>query len=290
MMRFHANACAVAGIPAVVDPGRRALLVGRERELGIQFPAAVAEWYAIPGAVERVAKHSNHHIVPLEQLGLVADGRDLAVGRLLLAVENQGCCDWVVPLPPPGLAEHDIPLPGIASIAEHQALWARAADPPVHLTENGHAADTWALAAPQFSTYAHAGAWDSASFPQPHTIGVYDAPFRDADLVMLQERFVAGPRTYGWADCFGGPGLTVYRFKRPGQQVWVAAHPEETEWWLSADSAASLAAMIDLFARADQPNQALVRELREGLVRTGSDWVQGPAAPGKAAAGPAIQR
>jgi hypothetical protein len=108
------------------------------------------------------------------------------------------------------------------------------------------------------------------------------------DLAVLQEQFVAGPRTYGWADCFGGPGLTVYRFERPGQRVWVATHPERTEWWLSADSAASLAAVIDLLARANQTNQALVRELREGLVWTGSDWVQGLAAPGRAAAGPAM--
>jgi hypothetical protein len=112
MVVFHAHACAAAGIPAVIDPGRRALLACRERELGIRFPAAVAEWYAIPGAVERVAEHSIHDIVPLEQLGLAADGRDLAVGRLLLGVENQRCCDWVVPPPPAGLASYDVPLPG----------------------------------------------------------------------------------------------------------------------------------------------------------------------------------
>jgi hypothetical protein len=279
MVSFHADDCAVAGIPAVIDPGRRALLARRARELGIQFPAAVAEWYAIPGAVEQVAEHSIHHIIPLEELGLAADGRDLAAGRLLLVVENQGCCDWVVPLPSPGLAEYDVPLPGMGSITEHQALWARAVDPPVHLTEYGRPRATWALAAPRFSTYAHAGAWDSAGFPLPHMTAVYDAPFRDEDLAVLQEQFVAGPRTYGWANSFGGPGLTVYRFERPGQQVWVAAHPEQTEWWLSADSAASLTALIDLLARADQPNQALVRELQRGLVWTGSEWVEGPAAP-----------
>jgi hypothetical protein len=77
---FHANACAVAGIPAVIDPGRWALLARREHELGIQFPAAVAEWYAIDGAVEYAAEHSTHRIIQLGELGLAADGRDLAVG------------------------------------------------------------------------------------------------------------------------------------------------------------------------------------------------------------------
>ena len=273
---FHANACAVAGIPAVIDPGRWALLARRERELGIRFPAAVAEWYAIPGAVEHTAEHSTHRIIQLAELGLAADGRDLAVGRLLLAVENQECCDWVVPLPTPGLASYDFPLPGMASSADHQARWARAADPPVELTESGEPAATWTLAAPRFSTYTHAEAWDSAHFASSHLTAVDDVAFRDEDLAVLRERFAAGPRSYGWAGNFGGPGLTIYRFERPGQRVWVATHPEQTEWWLSAHSAASLAALTELLANANQANQALVRELRKGWRWTGSEQVQGP--------------
>ena len=276
MVSFHANACAVAGIPAVIDPGRRALLAHRDRELGVQFPAAVVEWYAIGGAVEHLAEHSDHRIIQLEELGLAADGRDLAVGRLLLAVENQECCDWVVPLPTPGLASYDIPLPRMASSADHQARWARAADPPVELTESGEPAATWTLAAPKFSTYTHAQVWDTAGSPSPYMTAVYDVPFRDQDLAVLQEQLVAGPRTYGWAGNFGGPGLTIYRFERPGQRVWVATHPEQTEWWLGADSAASLAALTELLANANRANQALVRELRMGWRWTGSDWVQEP--------------
>lgn len=276
MVIFHANACAVAGIPAVIDPERWALVAHRERELGIRFPAAVAEWYAIPGAVEHAAEHSNHRIIQLAELGLAADGRDLAVGRLLLAVENQECCDWVVPLPSPGLASYDIPLPGMASIADHQALWTRAADPPVELTESGEPAATWTLATPRFSTYTHAEAWDSAHFASSHLTAVDDVPFRDEDLAVLRERFAVGPRSYGWVGNFGGPGLTIYRFERPGQRVWVATHPEQTEWWLSAHSAASLAALTELLANANQANQALVRELRKGWRWTGSEQVQGP--------------
>jgi hypothetical protein len=270
---FHTTACAVAGIPAVIDPGRRALLARRERALGIQFPAAVAEWYAIAGAVERLAEHSIHRVIQLEELGLAAGGRDLAVGRLLLAVENQQGCDWVVPLPSAGLASYDIPLPAMASITDHQALWARAADPPVYLTESGEPAATWTLAAPRFSTYAHGEAWDSARFPSPHMTAVDDVGFSDEDLAVLQERFVAGPRAFGWAGNFGGPGLTIHRFQRPGQRVWVATHPKQTEWWLRADSAASLAALNDLLAST---NQALARELGKGWRWTGSGWVQRP--------------
>jgi hypothetical protein len=122
--------------------------------------------------------------------------------------------------------------------------------------------------------WTHAEAWDSAGFPTPHMTAVDDAPFRDEDLAVLQEQFVAGPRTHGWAGNFGGPGLTIHRFQRPGQRVWVATHPEQTEWWLSADSAASLAALTELLASANQANQALARELCKGWRWTGSNWVQ----------------
>ncbi len=128
--------------------------------MGIQVPAAVVEWYVIAGAVERVAAHSIHRIVPLEELGLADAGRHLAVGRLLVAVENQGFCDWVVPLRLAGLASYDVPLPGLASIANQPV-----ADPPVYLSWSSRPAATPTLAAPRFSTYAHALAWDSACFP-----------------------------------------------------------------------------------------------------------------------------
>jgi hypothetical protein len=186
------------------------------------------------------------------------------------------------PLALAGLASYDTPLPGMASIADHQASWARAIDPPVYLSESGEPAATWTLAAPRFSTYTHAEAWDSAGFPPPHRTAAYDVSFREEDLAVLQEQFEAGPRTYGWAGNFGGPGLTIHRFERLGQRVWVATHPEETEWWLSAESAESLAALTDLLASANHANQALARELRKGWVWTGSDWVQ-PRASGTTA-------
>jgi hypothetical protein len=37
----------------------------------------------------------------------------------------------------------------------------------------------------------------------PHMTATYDAPFRDQDLAVLKEQFVAGPRTYGWRAASG---------------------------------------------------------------------------------------
>jgi hypothetical protein len=153
-----AAACDLAGIPAVVDPGRRRFLAEREHELGIRIPAAVAKWYAIDGAVEHLIQGSCAVIAPLEQPGVAADGGDLAAGRLLLASDCQGCCDWLVDLEPTLPGEWDVPLPGPASPAEHQATVVKGADPPVWLSWPDDPADTWTLAAPRFSAYAHAEA------------------------------------------------------------------------------------------------------------------------------------
>jgi hypothetical protein len=269
MVVFHAAACAVAGIAAVIDPARQAFVASRGRELGIQIPAAVAEWYAIDGAAEYLAEHSTNNIVPIEELGLAAGGRDLTAGRLLLAVENQCCCDWVVSLPPVGLASHDVPLPGIGTSSDHQTSWERATDPPVYLAEHGESAALWTPAAQRYSTYVHGEAWDIALFSMAYGTLAIDVPFRDDDLTVLREQFQAGPRTFGWATNFGGPGLTVYRFQRAGRRVQVATHPQETEWRLGADDGDLLAMLVDLLASTNQANQALARSLRWGRARQG---------------------
>jgi hypothetical protein len=207
-------ACALAGLPAVVDPERRRFLAARERELGIRIPAAVAEWYAIDGAVEHLVQGSSAIIVRLEQLGMAADGGDLAAGRLLLASDHQDCCDWLVDLASTLPAGWDVPLPGLASPTEHQAAGVKGADPPVWLSEHNDPADTWSLATPRFSAYVYAEAWDIA---------------------------------------FGAPGLVVHRFERPGQRVRVAAHSEESEWWLAADSAEPSGGWWSCCRRATMP-------------------------------------
>ena len=262
-----AAACALAGVPAVVDPGRRRFLAERERELGIRIPAAVAEWYAIDGAVEHLIQGSCAVIVRLEQLGTAVDGGDLAAGRLLVALDCQGCCDWLVDLASTLPGGWDVPLPGLATPAEHQAAVAKGADPPVWLSWPGEPAATWTLAASRFSTYAYAEAWDIAFGALPHyeLVPAFDGvPFGDSDLALLRREMVAGPRSYGWAGHFGAADLVVHRFERPSQRVRVAAHPEESEWWLAAESAEGLERLVELLSKA---NGALARKLRPARAR-----------------------
>jgi hypothetical protein len=264
MMAFPmlAAACALAGLPAVVDPERRRFLAERERELGIRIPAAVAEWYAIEGAVEHLIEGSCAIIVRPEQLGTAAEGEDLAAGRLLVASDCQACCDWLVDLRPRFPAGSDVPLPGLATLAEHEAAVANGADPPVWLSEPNDPSDIWSLAASRFSAYVYAEAWDIAFGAMPHdaAAGIFGGvPFGDGDLALLEREFVAGPPSSGWAGHFGGPGLIVHRFERPGQRVRVTAHQAQGEWLLAADSAGSLDGLVDLLSKG---NDALGRKLR----------------------------
>jgi hypothetical protein len=252
-----AAACALAGVPAVADPVRRRFLAERERELGIRIPAAVAEWYAIDGAVEHLIQESCAIIVRLEQLGTASDGRDLAAtcgvglpGLLRLA----------------GRPYLPGQLGGAAARADDagraSGCRGQGADPAVWLSWPGEPAATWTLAAPRFSTYAYAEVWDIAFGALPHDAcvdAVDGVPFGDSDLAVLRRELVAGPRSSGWAGHFGAPDLVVHRFERPGQRVRVAAHPEETEWWLAAESAESLQRLVALLSKADD---ALARKLR----------------------------
>jgi hypothetical protein len=155
-----------------------------------------------------------------------------------------------------------LPLPGLATPAEHQAAVAAGADPPVWLSEPGDPAATWSLAASRFSDYVYAEAWDIAFGALPHHDGVSflaGVAVGDGDLAVLRREFMAGPRSHGWAGHFGAPGLVVHRFERPGQRVRVAAHPKQSEWWLAVDSAEGLERLVELLSKA---NDALARKLR----------------------------
>jgi hypothetical protein len=262
-----AAACALAGVPATVDSGRRRFVAERQRELGIHIPAAVAEWYAIDGAVEHFVQGSGPIIVRLEQLGLAAGGRDLAAGRLQLASDYQGCCDWVVDLAPALPADWNVPLPGMESLIQDQAAVAAYADPPVRLSMPGEPGEIWSLAAPRFSAYVHAEAWDIAFGAYPYQDGVVAFGGElsgDSDLTLLRRDFVAGPPSYGWAGCFGAPDLVVHRFERPGQRVRAAAHPAQSEWRLAADSAENLERLVALLSEG---NDALARKLHPARKR-----------------------
>ena len=97
-------------------------------------------------------------MLPLDRGTVLPGLRDhprLAAGRLLLASDHQGCCDWVVDLAPALPADWNVPLPGMESLPQDQAAVAARADPPVRLSVPGEPDEIWSLAAPQFSAYVH---------------------------------------------------------------------------------------------------------------------------------------
>ena len=93
----------------------------------------------------------------------------------------------------------------MASMAEHQALWARAADPagmPVGVwpassrLDRGHAA---------VLTSTQVAGWDGAWFPPAHTTAGHDVQSSDQDVGVLGKRVVAGPPPTGGRAAWG-PG------------------------------------------------------------------------------------
>lgn len=96
---YHAHACVPAGVPARVSADRLDVLARRQRQLGVRFPEAVVEWYAIDGAVEFQASHSDDHVMSLAEMGLPYHDDDyVTAGVLLITNENQDCYTLVVPL------------------------------------------------------------------------------------------------------------------------------------------------------------------------------------------------
>jgi hypothetical protein len=152
----------------------------------------------------------------------------------------------------------DVPLPGLATAAQHEAAVVDGADPPVWLSEPGAPDEIWLLVASRFSAYVYAEAWDIACGSLPHYALGY-VPFGDADLAFLQREFMPGAPGPDSAGHGGVRGMAVHRFERRGQRVRV--DPESLQWWLAADSVANLERLMKLLSKANAGlGQALRRE------------------------------
>jgi hypothetical protein len=211
MLRFHRAACARVGLPATLDEDALDALEERQGQLGITFPGALSEWWAVPGGLDVLAGAQGDHPRAIAELGAPeswGDGqRDFtAEGLLVVCAENQGVCHWAVPLGEGG-------------------------DPRVLIEVDGAPGEpSWREHAPSVSAWVAASAWDKAAFDLPLGLTAQDRPLADADLRLLEREFNSGPATFGW------PGETVWRFEWQDQRVLV---------WAGADGARLVAAGRD---------------------------------------------
>lgn len=230
MSQFHAASLELLGWPPTVDTAAGKAIARQERRTGVSIPAAVAEWYALPGATD--LRLCGDRVVGIDELGEPLDGwgtgtRDFAgEGLLIIRVENQGVCHWAVPLDE--------------------------GDDPRVLVEVDSRPDNviWRPYSPSFSEYVFTLAWDSLAASLPFALAAQDGPLDEADLALLKARFTRRPSTYSW------PGRINYRFERGDQRVTVwnsegfddddpraAFNFDQADWTLQAGTADSLAAL-----------------------------------------------
>ena len=185
---------------------------------GGRLPASVKEWYSLVDSVDILAKKTSDHPVPLEELGKVFESwygggrRDfVAEGYLVIMSENQGVCNWAVPL----------------NSGEE--------DPPVMVEVDSSPDCLWQPFADRFSIFINTIVCD---WMDSIHLCAQDTPLTDQDLEFLRGQFKEGYSTYNW------PAKQTYRFSQKDQYILVWAGEDQTDWHLAADNADSLYELV----------------------------------------------
>lgn len=219
------EACRLLGVAPTPDPARLRLLTNWERTHHFDLPAALREWYAVPGAVDRGVDPSGNDIVALDRLGEPHPCGGfldfIEAGYLLLETDSQCCCQWVIKLqlPVPTGMEPLFDLPVNLSAAHD--------DPPVYLIPPGSPDSPHRVVyAERFSSYVWTQVWDTCIGLAADIPSLYDddVPARPDLIARLRGRFAELPPTQGWAG--NQPCDTVHRFGRDGTRVEIAVRGE----------------------------------------------------------------
>lgn len=221
-----------------------------EERLGASLPDALADWYALSGAAEFLARTSDDTLATVERLGA---GKPFEVGNdglLVIGVENQGVCEWAV------------------SVRD-------GADPAVLVAFDPGCSESWQVHAAHFSEYVQALVWDELTFALPYRLAAQDVPPSSRELRLLRSAFHEQVTTFTW------PARDNYRFERPGQRLLIWAGDGQADWYLCGATATDLSLLAaDLWGcgnlnetlyeadRYDQPSptELLLGELRAGAV------------------------
>jgi hypothetical protein len=236
-MDYHHKTFALLGETPVVSRAALRALDAAEARLGRVLPAAVREWYAQAGAVDRLDRYSNDDppvaiaefaVTERRLEGPVGETRELLVFRR----ENQGLCVWAV-------------------------LLDGSDDPPVVVDGDARFRD-WIACGVTFAEHLYAWMWDFRHVLQRESLvqGRTD-PLAPADLAWLRARFSAGPATLGW------PGRTQYRFSRDGQWILIWANDDAADWFLAADTQEGLGALLATVRELGSVGEALVAQAAE---------------------------
>jgi hypothetical protein len=193
---YHRDATALLPTSPRFSGTAAEVLDRRERELGIQFPDAIREWYLLEGAVDLLRQHSNaDKPLPIDRLGepfsnwYGCGSRDfVAQGLVVFMHENQGVCNWAFKLD-------------------------GSPDPEVVVEVDTAPNDEWLPCADKFSTFIYCQVWDYRHVLDIENDGVgvsaQEPGLAQSDLQFLQANFLQRPTTCCWpgnAKPLRGPG------------------------------------------------------------------------------------
>lgn len=219
-LKYHCDAVKLLRRAPSFSNSAADLLRKREKQLRIKFPASVAEWYSLKGAVQILARYSNDDSpFEIEEFGepfkdwYGGGPKDFLSENLLLFMhENQGVCNWAIRLD-------------------------GGADPPVVVEVDTAPNAEWLPCADCFSTFVWCQIWDRSQL----AVGVsaQEIELVKRDIRFLQSNFHQLYTTYGW------PGNVNYRFKSEKAAILIwDAKDRGVDWFLSAQTASDLKELL----------------------------------------------
>jgi len=220
-VKFHRKTLDMLHISPPHSTAATASLNQLEHHQNLQLPASVREWYSLMGCMEIMRELSLMH-TPVD---IVNYSDDLShryaatppyLRMLPVMFENQGV--W------------------------HLAVVLDAGDdPPVYLGYQDQDAFEWHLHAEHFSEFVYAWAWDYVSYERDYIMNT-SAYMTDADIARIHAAFQPQATTYVGNAYFVCE--RIERYVNGEQKIALMIGPEGTDIWFSAETAASLEALL----------------------------------------------
>ncbi len=180
---------------------------------------SVKEWYSYLRAIPILSSYSNcDHPIALAELGepfgdwYGTGPRDfVAEGYLVFMHENQGVCNWAIPLDGRN-------------------------DPPVLVAFDSAPNAVWLPCADSFSDFVNTIV---SNFNHSLMLCAQAKELNSVDLEFLRQSFTIGFQTHNF------PGKENYRFSAADQYILIWNSDGQADWHLQSDSAAGLTALVD---------------------------------------------
>ncbi len=215
-MSSHQALLSELGLEVAVDARISKLLDDDEARLGKPLPRVLRDMYETPGLLDLLDNWSSNRFERPGALRTYSHQPSSPANRpLWLATENQGVCHWVVPLD-------------------------GSDDPPVYVTGDLRSGRSVVRYVASLTEFFAAVAWDRTGVDADEVplIQAQADPLDSASVAFLEQRFDQRATTHGW------PCEDNHRFQRDDQRIALWSCDTQCDWWLVAQSPASLQQLV----------------------------------------------